>query len=118
MQAVQTTGYISENFNQDFIFWLESIVRPNSGDFSKNNLNIFRMNETSSGVGTDNLELGPVSGMDDYAWANTNENVGDDELINKYCSHLTMQDAIEDFPITKEDYIYSDRIYPCYYTYI
>merc|ERR1719394_358717 len=45
--------------------------------------------------------------MGDYAWANTNENVGDDELINKYCSHLTMQDAIEDFPITKEDYIYS-----------
>lgn len=118
MQAVQTTGYISENFNQDFIFWLESIVRPKSGDFSKNNLNIFRMNETSSGVGTDNLELGPVSGMDDYAWANSNENVGDDELINKYCSHLTMQDAIEDFPITKEDYIYSDRIYPGYYTYI
>ena len=71
------------------------------------------MNETSSGVGSDNLELGPV--MDDYAWA---ENVGDDELINKYCSHLTMQDAIEDFPITKEDYIYSDRIYPGYYTYI
>lgn len=72
------------------------------------------MNETSSG--TDNLELGP--GMGDFAWANTNENVGDDELINKYCSHLTMQDAIEDFPITKEDYIYSDRIYSGYYTYI
>lgn len=76
------------------------------------------MNETSSGI---DMKSGPGFGIDDYAWSDglsINENVGDDELINKYCSHLTMQDAIEDFPITKEDYIYSDRIYPCYYTYI
>ena len=68
------------------------------------------MNETSSGLDMESEAMG----SNDYAWASINENVGDDELINKYCSHLTMQDAIEDFPITKEDYIYSERIYPCY----
>ena len=66
------------------------------------------MNETSSGLDMESEAMG----NNDYAWAS--ESVGDDELINKYCSHLTMQDAIEDFPITKEDYIYSERIYPCY----